>query len=100
MYYTYMIRCEDNYIYTGMTNNLEKRIEEHISKSKNGAKYTKSHNAVKLETAWRSKDKSLACKLEYQIKNLTKLQKENLIGGEKLSTYLVGQVDCRRYRRI
>ena len=89
MYYTYMIRCEDNYIYTGMTNNLEKRIEEHISKSKNGAKYTKSHNAVKLETAWRSKDKSLACKLEYQIKNLTKLQKENLIGGEKLSTYLV-----------
>ncbi|MFQ9297271.1 MAG: GIY-YIG nuclease family protein [Clostridia bacterium] len=100
MYYTYMIRCEDNYIYTGMTNNLEKRIEEHISKSKNGAKYTKSHNAVKLETAWRSKDKSLACKLEYQIKNLTKLQKENLIGGEKLSTYLVGKVDCRRYRRI
>ena len=100
MYYTYMIRCEDNYIYTGMTNNLEKRIEEHISKSKNGAKYTKSHNAVKLETAWRSKDKSLACKLEYQIKNLTKLQKENLIGGENLSTYLVGKVDCRRYRRI
>lgn len=100
MYYTYMIRCEDNSIYTGMTNNLEKRIEEHISKSKNGAKYTKSHNAVKLETAWRSKDKSLACKLEYQIKNLTKLQKENLIGGEKLSTYLVGKVDCRRYRRI
>lgn len=100
MYYTYMIRCEDNSIYTGMTNNLEKRIEEHISKSKNGAKYTKSHNAVKLETAWRSKDKSLACKLEYQIKNLTKLQKENLINGEKLSTYLVGKVDCRRYRRI
>lgn len=100
MYYTYMVRCEDNSIYTGMTNNLEKRIEEHISKSKNGAKYTKSHNAVKLETAWRSKDKSLACKLEYQIKNLTKLQKENLIGGEKLSTYLVGKVDCRRYRRI
>ncbi|MFR2196149.1 MAG: hypothetical protein ACLS5Y_00985 [Clostridia bacterium] len=42
----------------------------------------------------------MACKLEYQIKNLTKLQKENLIGGEKLSTYLVGKVDCRRYRRI
>lgn len=100
MYYTYMVRCEDNSIYTGMTNNLEKRIEEHISKSKNGAKYTKSHNAVKLETAWRSIDKSLACKLEYQIKNLTKLQKENLINGEKLSTYLVGKVDCRRYRRI
>ena len=92
-----MIRCEDNSIYTGMTSNLEKRIKEHLSK--NGAKYTKSHNAIKLEVAWRSKDKSLACKLEYYIKQLTKQQKENLIGGEKLSTYLKGKVDCRRYFR-
>ena len=35
MYYTYMVRCADNSIYTGMTNNLEKRINEHINKSKN-----------------------------------------------------------------
>ena len=98
MYYTYMLRCSDNSIYTGMTNNLEKRISEHISK--NGAKYTKSHNPVKLETAWTSKDKSLACKLEYQIKNLTKQQKEKIIAGERLSTYLSGKVDCRRYKRI
>ena len=93
-----MVRCEDNSIYTGMTNNLEKRIEEHLSKK--GAKYTKSHNAIKLETAWKSKNKSLACKLEYQIKNLAKQQKENLINGEKLSTYLKGKIDGRRYKRI
>lgn len=99
-YYTYMIRCEDNSIYTGMTNNLEKRIEEHITKSKNGAKYTKSHNAIKLETAWKSKEKSLACKLEYQIKQLSKKQKEKLINGEKLSTYFKGKIDCRRYRKV
>lgn len=99
MYYTYMIRCADNSIYTGMTNNLEKRINEHINKSKNGAKYTKSHNVIKLETAWKSKEKSLACKLEYQIKQLSKTQKENLIKGEKLSSYLKGKIDCRRYRR-
>lgn len=97
-YYTYMVRCDDNSIYTGMTNNLEKRISEHITK--NGAKYTKSHNVIKLEVAWRSKDKSLACKLEYRIKQLTKKQKEKLIIGEKLSTYLSGIVDCRRYKRI
>ena len=93
-----MVRCEDNSIYTGMTNNLEKRIEEHLSKK--GAKYTKSHNAIKLETAWKSKNKSLACKLEYQIKNLAKQQKENLINGEKLSTHLKGKIDGRRYKRI
>ena len=100
MYYTYMLRCLDNSIYTGMTNNLEKRINEHVLKEKSGAKYTKSHNAIRLEAAWKSKDKSLACKLEYQIKNLTKVQKENLISGEKLSTYLSGKVDCRRYKKI
>ena len=39
MYYTYMLRCSDNSIYTGMTNDLEKRLNEHKTKSKNGAKY-------------------------------------------------------------
>lgn len=100
MYYTYMLRCADNSIYTGMTNDLEKRLEEHVSKSKNGAKYTKSHDVVKMETAWKSKEKSLACKLEYQIKQLSKQQKERLIEGEKLSIFLKGKVDCRRYRKI
>lgn len=98
MYYTYMVRCEDNSLYTGMTNNLEKRVSDHISK--NGAKYTKSHKAIKFEVAWKSKYKSFACKLEYQIKHLTKQQKEKLIDGEKLSTYLSGIVDCRRYKRL
>lgn len=100
MYYTYMLRCADNSLYTGMTNNLKKRLNEHLLKDKNGAKYTKSHNVIKLETAWKSKDKSLACKLEYQIKTLTKKEKEDLISGEKLSTFLSGKVDCRRYKRV
>lgn len=100
MYYTYMLRCSDNSIYTGMTNNLENRLTEHISKNKNGAKYTKSHNVIKLEAVWKSKDKSLACKLEYQIKQLSKLQKEKLINGEKLNTYFNEKVNCRRYRRV
>ena len=38
MYYTYMIRCEDNSIYTGITNDLDKRFNEHKIKRKNGAK--------------------------------------------------------------
>lgn len=100
MYYTYMLRCADNSIYTGMTSNIEKRLKEHITKGKNGAKYTKMHDVVKLEKVWKSKDKSLACKLEYQIKNLTKQQKENLIQGERLTTYLKGKIDCRRYRKV
>ena len=98
MYYTYMIRCLDNSIYTGMTNNINKRFLEHITNK--GAKYTKSHKVKKIEVVWKSKEKSLACKLEYQIKQLTKKQKEDIINGEKLSSYLKGKVDCRRYYRI
>ena len=81
-------------------NEVLKGINEHIEKDKNCAKYTKTHNAIKLESAWRSKDKSLACKLEYQIKQLTKKQKEDLINGEKISKYLKGKIDARRYRKI
>ncbi len=95
MFYTYMIRCEDNSIYTGMTNDLEKRFNNHLSKK--GAKYTKSHAPQKIEVAWKSKDKSLACKLEYQLKRLTKKQKEDIISGTRISLYLSGKVDCRKY---
>lgn len=98
MYYTYMIRCKDNSIYTGMTNNINKRFNKHISGE--GAKYTKSHQPEKLEAIWRSKDKSLACKLEYQLKHLSKHQKEEIISGQKLNLYLKGKLDCRRYYRI
>lgn len=98
MYYTYMIRCKDNSIYTGMTNNIEDRYNKHLKG--NGAKYTKSHQAEKLEIAWSCKNKSLACKLEYQLKQLTKTKKESIIKGEKLSTYLKGKIDARRYYKI
>lgn len=100
MYYIYMLKCSDNSIYTGITNHLEKRIKEHLLKTKNGAKYTKSHNVIHLEAVWKSKDKQLACKLEYYLKTLTKKQKENLINGERLVTYLKGKIDCRRYYRV
>ena len=92
-----MIRCSDNSIYTGMTNDIIKRIEKH--KTGEGAKYTKSHHAEKIEALWKCKDKSLACKLEYQIKQLNKKQKEELINIGKLNTYFKGKIDCRRYTR-
>ena len=79
MYYIYMLRCDDNSIYTGITVDLENRMKEHFLKDKNGAKYTKSHNAKKLECVWKTENKSLASKLEYHIKSLNKLKKEELI---------------------
>ena len=98
--YTYMLRCKDNSIYTGFTNDIEKRMKAHFSKSKQGAKYTKSHEADRLECVWRSKEKSLACKLEYQIKHLTKAQKEEIVRGTNIKDFLKGKIDCRRYHKL
>ena len=74
MYYVYIIRCKDNSLYTGITNNLKRRVKEHITKSKKCAKYTKNHIAMNLEAYWITEDRRLASKLEYQIKKLIKEQ--------------------------
>ena len=83
MYYVYMLRCKDNSIYTGITTDLDRRMNEHFSKSEKCAKYTMHHNAIKLEIAWQTENRKLASKLEYNIKRLSKLQKEKLIDKSK-----------------
>ena len=98
-WYTYMIRCEDNSVYTGMTSDIERRMSEHFSQNKKAAKYTKRHTPKKLEALWTSSNKSLAASLEAHIKRLNKKEKEDLISGAELKKYLQGKIDLRRYRR-
>ncbi len=83
MYYIYMIRCKDNSIYTGITTDLQRRMEEHKSKSKKCAKYTLKHDFLKLEKYWETETRKQASKLEYHIKSLTKLKKEQIILDSK-----------------
>ena len=72
------MRCGDNSLYTGITTDLERRFIEHSS-SRKGAKYTHSKKVVKFESAWETTSRSLASKLEYQLKKLKKQEKEQLI---------------------
>lgn len=72
-----MLICNDNTIYTGITNDLTKRIETH-NKGK-GAKYTKLRLPVTLAASWDCEDKSQAAKLEYQYKQLTRAEKLKMI---------------------
>ena len=100
MYYTYIIRCKENSLYTGITNDLERRFEEHFSKSEKCAKYTYVHSAIKLEIAWQSSNKSEASKLEYHIKRLSKIQKENLINNNSdLDDFFYEKFDCSVYQK-
>ncbi len=101
MYYTYMIRCEDNSIYTGITNNLKRRMNEHFDKTEKCAKYTLRHTPKIIETVWESENRTLASKLEYHIKSLKKCDKEEIIKeNTKIDNMLSNKIECNLYRRI
>jgi len=93
-----MLRCKDNSIYTGIATDLERRMNEHFCKTDKCAKYTVSHDAKKLEKAWSTENRILASKLEFFIKKLTKLQKENVLKDNKfLNKYLNDKIDYDKY---
>ena len=79
MYYTYILRCSDNSLYTGITADINRRMSEHFSQNEKCAKYTRTHKPAKLESVWISENRATASKLEYHIKQLTKKQKEEII---------------------
>lgn len=78
MNYTYMVKCADGTLYTGWTNCLEKRLKAHNS-GRNGAKYTKTKRPVSLVYYEGFFSKEEAMQREYQIKQLTRERKLELI---------------------
>ena len=77
MNYVYILRCTDDTLYTGWTNDLEKRIKAHSNGT--GAKYTRGRGPVELVYFEEFDDKKDAMKREYEIKKYTRSKKEWLI---------------------
>ena len=77
--YVYILRCEDNTLYTGVTKDLKNRMDAHFYGKKEGAKYTKSHKPKEILMVWTTEHWSDACRLEYFIKSLSKGKKEEVI---------------------
>ena len=94
-YYIYMLRCEDNSLYTGITTDLKRRFEEHISKKGSGAKYTHSRMPLKIAAAWKTEGgRSAALKLEAFLKKMKKSEKESLTKApQMLSDFLAGRFE-------
>jgi len=82
IWHVYMVRCKDGTLYTGITNDLEKRIEAHNS-GKDGARYTRARRPVTLVYSEQVQSKSAAARLEYQIKKLRRSKKELLAKSEE-----------------
>lgn len=77
MNYTYMVRCSDGSLYTGWTNDLEKRVKCHNAGK--GAKYTKPRLPVRLVYCESFDTKEAAMRREAAIKKLSKAKKEELV---------------------
>lgn len=84
--YTYVLRCKDDTLYCGWTNDLTARLFAHNSGK--GAKYTKGRAPVRLVYSERFATKSEAMKREAYIKTLTRTEKEKLIASQTGEEYL------------
>ncbi|NLM96154.1 MAG: GIY-YIG nuclease family protein [Halanaerobiaceae bacterium] len=76
-HYVYIVKCSDNTLYTGYTVDLERRIKEH--NEGRGSRYTRGRLPVKLEYFEEYEAKGRAMKREYEIKQMTRMQKEKLL---------------------
>lgn len=79
MYFVYILRCIDGSYYIGSTNNVAKRVKEHLDGK--GGRYTRSHKPEKLIYKEELATKSEALKREAQLKKWPKAKKKILIKG-------------------
>lgn len=92
-WFVYMLRCGDGSLYTGCTNNLERRLSAH--RSGRGAKYTRSRPPVELAYREELPDRSAALRREAAIKRLKRAQKFALMGEKEQ----IGMAEMRRKER-
>ena len=73
----YILLCNDDTLYTGITNDIENRLTQHETGA--GAKYTKGRGPFRIVYQEGAPDRSTASKREYEIKKMTKSQKLKMI---------------------
>jgi len=85
----YILECSDNSLYTGITNDMERRLEEH--RTGRGAKYTKHRRPLRVRYTEYQGTKSTALKREAAIKSLDRIEKLALI-ATRTPTKLRGKI--------
>ena len=83
-HHVYVLKCADGSLYTGYTTDLERRVAEHDAGE--GAKYTRGRTPVELVHAESFDSRSAAMRREYEIKRLSRAEKERLVEGDAPET--------------
>lgn len=82
MHHVYVLECDDGSLYTGYTTDVERRVAEHDAGD--GAKYTRGRTPVQLVHVESFDCRSAAMSREYEIKQLSRLEKERLVFEEEI----------------
>jgi len=82
IWFVYLLKCANDSLYCGITNNLEKRLRQHNGELKGGAKYTRANAPCELVYQEEFIDRSSASKREYEIKQMNRESKLLLINHE------------------
>jgi putative endonuclease len=83
MWFVYMVRCADESLYTGIAKDVARRVEEHNSNGILGAHYTRARRPVVLVYTEAVETRSAAARREYEIKQLTRQAKDELLSQAK-----------------
>ncbi|KDE38673.1 MAG: GIY-YIG nuclease family protein [Nitrincola lacisaponensis] len=78
-WYVYMLRCADQSLYTGITTDLQRRLDQHNNCDRLGARYTRGRRPVTLVWQESHPDRSSALKREAALKKLSRCAKERLL---------------------
>ena len=85
-WYVYILRCSDGSLYTGVSTDVNRRVETH-NKGK-GAKYTRSRIPVSIVATWGPFSKSLSHSVENRIKSLSRKQKDKILEQTDVLSYI------------
>ena len=89
-WYVYMVECADGTLYTGIATDPVRRMREHLSGAAPGARYTRSHPPVALAGLWETDSRASASKAEWQLKQVSRAEKERLLALPAELALLVG----------
>lgn len=78
-WFVYIVRCADDSLYTGITKNIIRRIDEHNNGNRTASAYTRARRPVALVYQESYQTRSQAAKREYQIKQLSRREKQALL---------------------
>ena len=81
-WYIYILLCRDNTLYTGITTDLKRRVDEH-NHSPKGAKYTRARRPLELVYHEPAVSRSAACRREWELKQLSAEEKRRLISAQR-----------------